>query len=279
MPEMPEVESIVSGVKDKIVGKTITTVETMSGRDDVIKHPSPAEYAALLSGRTIVQLYRRGKYILMEVSGGLTAVFHLRMTGRFMFRPDGIVDDKYACAVYHFDDGSCLVYADVRRLGTLNLLNEDELAEFKGLCILGLEPLSKEFTVAYLRRIMQGSRTPVKTFLLNQKHIAGLGNIYVDESLGISHIHPLRRAGSLSEQEIRTLHKTINKVILSAIKDGGTTFRDYRNGMGGKGSHQQHLYIYGRKGKPCRFCGTPIEKMKISSRGTYYCPVCQKLKD
>lgn len=279
MPELPEVESIVRGIKNKIEGRTIVSADIIKGRDDVIKYPSSSEYAANIKGRTIEKIRRRGKYILLELSGGILSVIHLRMTGRLIFVPDGRAEDKYACVVYRFDDGSCLMYADVRRLGTLHLLRDDELSMVKGLSSLGPEPLSEEFSPAYLAQIAKGSRSRIKSFLLDQKHIAGLGNIYVDEALAISRIHPLRPAGSLDESEIRALHEAVNKVIAAGIKDGGTTFRDYRNGTGGKGAHQEHLYVYSRKGKACRFCGAAIEKITVGGRGTYFCPKCQVMKE
>lgn len=279
MPELPEVESIVRGIKNKIEGRTIVSAEMIKGRDDVIKYPSSSEYAEEIKGRMIEKMRRRGKYILLELSGGVLSVIHLRMTGRLIFVPGGRADDKYACVIYRLDDGSCLMYADVRRLGTLHLLCGGDLSMVKGLSSLGPEPLSEDFSADYLARIAKGSRSRIKSFLLDQKHIAGLGNIYVDEALAISRIHPLRLAGSLSLSEIEALHEAVNKVIAAGIEDGGTTFRDYRNGTGGKGAHQEHLYVYSRKGKACRFCGAAIEKITVGGRGTYFCPKCQVMKD
>ena len=140
---------------------------------------------------------------------------------------------------------------------------------------LGPEPLSQEFTVEYLAKAAQNRKTRIKSFLLDQSKVGGLGNIYVDEALFLAGIHPMRRAGDLSLAELIRLHESVNKVIADGIADGGTTFRDYRDGNGDKGSHQEHLYVYGRDGQSCRICGTPLEKIKVGGRGTRFCPHCQ----
>ena len=146
----------------------------------------------------------------------------------------------------------------------------------KGLAEMGPEPLSVEFTPAYLEQAASQRKTAIKSFLLNQKYIGGIGNIYADEALFLAAIHPLRPAKSLSAGECRRLWESVNQVIAAGIEDGGTTFRDYQNGEGGKGSHQEHLYVYGRKGEPCRNCHTAIERITVGGRGTHFCPHCQE---
>ncbi len=277
MPEMPEVESIVVGIRDKICNRVITDIEVKKA--DVIKYPTKDVYVKLLLNQRIEAINRRGKYIIMYLESGVLHVIHLRMTGKLLFVPNGEAIDKYACVIFSLDSGDKLVYADVRRLGTLDVVTKAELPQrLKGLYNLGAEPLSAEFTTAYLTEILQKNHGKIKPFLLNQNHIAGLGNIYVDEALAISKIHPERTADSLNTAEINSLYEAINRVISAGIQDGGTTFRDYRNGLGKKGSHQEHLYVYNRQGKPCRFCQTPIEKIVVNGRGTYYCPSCQQKK-
>lgn len=273
MPEMPEVESIVVGIRPFVRKRKIVKVDILKG--DVIKYPSAKEYQKQLEGKVINDLTRRGKYIIMHLDDEWLNVIHLRMTGKLLYRTLLQEVDKYSCIVYYLDNGEKIIYADIRRLGTLDLIKTDELPRIKGLYSLGAEPLSKEFTVDYLQDCLSGNKGKIKPFLLNQKYIAGLGNIYVDEALAISKIHPETIAHTLKSVEIKALHEAINKVIAEGIKDGGTSFRDYRNGLGEKGSHQDKLYVYNRQGQPCRFCQTSIEKMTLNGRGTHYCPKCQ----
>ena len=277
MPEMPEVENIVIGIKDFIENKKIVDVEIIKG--DVIKSPSSDEYRKLLQDKIIKSLKRRGKYIIMSLDDERLNIIHLRMTGKLLYKQENEDIDKYSCVIYHLEDKTKLIYADIRRLGTLDLITTDEISRLKGLYTLGAEPLSSEFTIEYLKDCLDKSKTKIKPFLLNQKNVAGLGNIYVDEALAISKIHPERKANSLNDEEIERLHQAINLVINEGIRDGGTSFRDYRNGLGEKGSHQDKLYVYNRKGKECRFCHTLITKIVLNGRGTYFCPNCQKLND
>lgn len=277
MPEMPEVENIVVGIKDFIENKKIVDVEIIKG--DIIKSPSSDEYKKLLQDRIIKSLKRRGKYIIMSLDDGRLNIIHLRMTGKLLYKQENEDIDKYSCVIYHLEDKTKLIYADIRRLGTLDLITTDEISRLKGLYTLGAEPLSSEFTIEYLKDCLDKSKTKIKPFLLNQKNVAGLGNIYVDEALAISKIHPERKANSLSDEEIEKLHQAINLVISEGIRDGGTSFRDYRNGLCEKGSHQDKLYVYNRKGKKCRFCHNLITKIVLNGRGTYFCPNCQKLND
>lgn len=274
---MPEVENIVVGIKDFIENKKIVDVEIIKG--DVIKSPSSDEYKKLLQDKIIKSLKRRGKYIIMSLDDGRLNIIHLRMTGKLLYKQENEDIDKYSCVIYHLEDKTKLIYADIRRLGTLDLITTDEISRLKGLYTLGAEPLSSEFTIEYLKDCLDKSKTKIKPFLLNQKNVAGLGNIYVDEALAISKIHPERKANSLSDEEIEKLHQAINLVISEGIRDGGTSFRDYRNGLGEKGSHQGKLYVYNRKGKKCRFCHNLITKIVLNGRGTYFCPNCQKLND
>ena len=277
MPEMPEVENIVVGIKDFIENKKIVDVEIIKG--DVIKSPSSDEYKELLQDRIIKSLKRRGKYIIMSLDDGRFNIIHLRMTGKLLYKQENEDIDKYSCVIYHLEDKTKLIYADIRRLGTLDLITTDEISRLKGLYTLGAEPLSSEFTIGYLKDCLNKSKTKIKPFLLNQKNVAGLGNIYVDEALAISKIHPERKANSLNDEEIEKHHQAIKLDISEGIRDGGTSFRDYRNDIGEKESHQDKLYVYNRKGKECRFCHTLITKIVLNGRGTYFCPNCQKLND
>lgn len=274
MPEMPEVEIIRRSLVDKLKNKQITNIDVLLPR--LIKWPSPTTFQAMAIGRTIVDMERRGKYLLIWLDNRNVIVIHLRMTGRLCYVGENMPRDAYTRIIFYLDQGEVLTYADTRTLGTLYALGEDEIWRISGLANMGPEPLSKEFTIAYLQNTLTLSRGKVKSFLLNQKYIAGLGNIYVDECLIIAGIHPERIGNSIKGDEIQKLHTAINQVIASGIKDGGTTFRDYRDGNGEKGSHQENLLVYGRTGLPCHICGTLIKRIEVAGRGTHLCPNCQR---
>ncbi len=274
MPEMPEVEIIRRYLDTQVAGKTIMNLDIRLPR--MIKWPDVEGFRALVAGRTIKAMNRRGKYLLMELDNDSKVVFHLRMTGRLVYEPTGETSDHHARVIFHLQDGASLVYGDTRTLGTIHGLKPQESGMLKGLAEMGPEPLSAEFTAEYLYKTANQRKVAIKSFLLNQKYIGGIGNIYADEALFLAGIHPQRSANSLSQAECDRLWESVNKVIAAGIADGGTTFRDYQNGEGGKGSHQEHLYAYGRKGEQCRNCGAVIERITVGGRGTHFCPKCQE---
>lgn len=275
MPELPEVEIIRRGLAKHLPGKRIAEAEVL--RPSQILRPTPEAFAREIEGKVIESVRRRGKYLLLFLSEALVLVVHLRMTGRLVYVADGEVRDPYARVVFSFADGSALVFGDVRTFGRLALLPVGDLDTLRGLHELGPEPLTPEFSVMYLQKAVARHRVPIKTFLLDQRRVAGIGNIYADEALFRAGIHPARRADTLMAAECGRLHAAVNEVIAAGIADGGTTFRDYQNAEGGKGHHQEHLAVYEREGEACPRCGTPIMKMKLGGRGTRYCPKCQKL--
>ena len=274
MPEMPEVEIIRRYLDTQVAGKTIMNLDIRLPR--MIKWPDVEGFRALVTGRTIKSMNRRGKYLLMELDNDSKVVFHLRMTGRLVYEPTGDTSDHHARVIFHLQDGASLVYGDTRTLGTIHGLKPQELGMLKGLAEMGPEPLSAEFTAEYLYKTANQRKVAIKSFLLNQKYIGGIGNIYADEALFLARIHPLRPANSLKQSECSRLWESVNKVIADGIADGGTTFRDYQNGEGGKGSHQEHLYVYGRKGEQCHNCGAVIKRITVGGRGTHFCPNCQE---
>ncbi|MCE5287509.1 MAG: DNA-formamidopyrimidine glycosylase [Pelosinus sp.] len=274
MPEMPEVETIRRSLCEKVTGRTIANVEVLLPR--LIKWPAPYEFQAVVSKKTIRELRRHGKYLLFYLEDAMIMIVHLRMTGRLQYVTKDMARDKYARIIFCLDNGDALIYADTRTLGTLYVLPEEELWRISGLSQLGPEPLSPEFTLDYFSDKIKRRQGKIKTLLLDQKVIGGLGNIYVDESLAIAKILPERIAASLSQTEAASLYQAINQVIAEGIEHGGTTFRDYRDGEGKSGSHQNYLLVYGRKGQPCKTCGTPIEWKEVAGRGTHYCPYCQR---
>lgn len=274
MPEMPEVETVRRTLAAKITGCKITHVDIKLPR--LIKWPSADEFQAIITGRSISLLARQGKYLLLHLDNGIVIIIHLRMTGRLYYVQSSETFDKFTRIVFELDNGDYLLYADTRTLGTLYAMQSEELWRISGLFSMGPEPLSAEFTPEYLQSILKKSKSKIKAVLLNQKYIGGLGNIYVDECLAIGGIHPERMANTLSEDEIEAMYHAINKVIADGIEHGGTTFRDYRDGMGQSGSHQNFLQVYGRKGLPCYKCGAPIVKTEVGGRGTHFCSVCQR---
>lgn len=274
MPEMPEVEIIRRNLVDQLKTRKISNMQVLLPR--LIKWPAPVTFQAMAIGKAITDMKRRGKYLLMELDNGVIIVIHLRMTGRLCYVADCAARDPYTRIIFCLDNGAELHYADTRTLGTLYALRQNEVWRVSGLANMGPEPLSDEFTALYLQKLLKKSKAKIKSILLNQKYIGGLGNIYVDESLILAGIHPEREGGSLRPDEIERLRAAVNRVIADGIDDGGTTFRDYRDGNGGKGRHQQHLLAYGRGGLPCLKCGGVIEKIVVGGRGTHYCPNCQR---
>ncbi len=276
MPEMPEIETIRRSLEPHIKGKKIKKIDLLLERQ--IQWPTPGEFVFRLLFHTIEELERRGKYLILKMDNNISLIFHLRMTGQVCYCPPNTPMPGHARIIFDLSDGSSLVFADTRTFGTLYAMKPEELPQIKGLAELGPEPLSAEFTLEYLEKILAGKGGRIKSFLLDQSNIAGLGNIYVDEALFLAGIHPMRSPGSITGEEAEKLFASVNKVIADGINDGGTTFRDYRDGNGDKGSHQDNLFAYGRDGEPCRNCGTIIEKIRVGGRGTHYCPVCQVLE-
>lgn len=274
MPEMPEVETIRRTLVDKVEGRKIIGVEIDLPR--LIKWPLASEFQAVLTNQTIIKLKRRGKYLLFYLSNNLVLVVHLRMTGRLYYVTPGSKRDRFTHIVFNLDNGNVLLYADTRTLGTLYLMAEEELWRIAGLSSMGPEPLSEEFTLQYFSDMLGTRQATIKSVLLNQKLVGGLGNIYVDEALALACVDPERVASSLTVQEVKHLYQAVNQVIADGIAHGGTTFRDYRDGSGQNGNHQHYLNVYGRANQPCHRCGGPIARKQVAGRGTHYCPHCQK---
>lgn len=273
MPELPEVEIIRQYLDEQLPGRTIACVDILLPRQ--LKYPEPEAFQSLVAGKRMKGMRRRGKYLLLDLQDGSTVVFHLRMTGSLVYDPSGKQRDAYARMVFHLAGGGALVFADVRTFGCVYGFAAGEEIAVPGLQSLGPEPLSDAFTPAYLAQAVRGRKQPIKSFLLDQRRIAGLGNIYADESLFLAGIDPRREAGSLTQAECKKLAAAIQHVLRDGLADGGTTFRNYRNGEGGYGRHQEHLCVYHRAGKPCPTCGRPIEKITVGGRGTHFCPYCQ----
>jgi formamidopyrimidine-DNA glycosylase len=272
MPELPEVETVRSRLEPKLVGRRFDAVEILDSR--LTRPFEPAQVAAELQGERVAAVDRRGKYLIVRFDSGLLLLIHLRMTGTLVHTQNGAADDLHRRAVVRLDDGSDVTYRDVRRFGTWLVLRDDELGSYFGRR-LGAEPLGRDFSARALGERLAGRRAPLKAALLDQRTVAGLGNIYADEALWRARLDPRRPAGETEETELRALHRGIRRALEAGIARQGATLRDYRTPDGHAGEMQHEFKVYGRAGEPCFRCRTPIEKTRLGGRGTWFCPHCQ----
>ncbi len=273
MPELPEVETIVRHLREKIITARIEDVELILPK--VVQTPDPAAFIEMLTGRQFTAVRRRGKYILATLSGKLVLVVHLRMTGQLVFEPDTGDYPKHTHLVLHLSNGR-LRFTDLRQFGRFWLVSDSELDTVSGLRDLGVEPLSPCFRQKDFVNALGNRKQRIKALLLNQSFVAGMGNIYTDEALFRSRIHPERKAHELSAREAHALYRAVKNVLEEGIAFGGTSVRDYVDGEGREGRFQDMLRVYGRRGQPCPRCGEPIVRIKAAGRGTYFCPRCQR---
>ncbi len=275
MPELPEVESVRRCLEPRVRGALITEAQFLDPRS--LPGNCPAKARAWVTGKTIEGLNRLGKYLVFHLAGGHYMVVHLRMTGR-LYTMDtaesaGLV--KLA-AVFRLDNGTTLCFQDTRRFGTIYLGSDELFHSIGGLQRLGPDPTASDWDHRAWAAQLQKRRAPVKSLLLNQQLLAGLGNIYADESLFCAGIHPRRPGSSLTDADLRRLASCIRSILLDAIEHEGTTIRDFRNGYNQTGSFQGRLQVYKRTDQPCRHCGKPVEKLKLAGRSSHFCPACQK---
>ena len=274
MPELPEVETIASELNARLAGRVIDGTEVLWPR--TVGHPSAEEFATAASGTRVEGVGRRAKYILIRLAGGGQIAIHLRMTGRLTIEPAQAPRDPYTRLVLRLDGGDELRFADVRKFGRFYLMRSGEALPLRSFAALGPEPLEGDFTPDLLAVRVAARRGNVKAALLDQRLVAGLGNIYADEALFRARIHPRRTPASLSPAEILALHEAIISVLRQALGQGGTSFSDYRTTWGHLGGYQEELSVFRKAGVPCPVCGTLIERAVVAGRGTYYCPRCQK---
>ncbi|HBF39960.1 MAG TPA: formamidopyrimidine-DNA glycosylase [Firmicutes bacterium] len=290
MPELPEVETIRRTLLPKLIGRTIINGTVLLPK--LIQNIPVEEFLAQICGQKIITLDRRGKYLLFYLDntlspnfrsssqpddyheGNLVLAIHLRMTGQLKVESSEILLEKATYMQLTLDNGNELRYRDQRKFGRIMLFETSALP--KSLERLGPEPLSDEFTIQDLKIQLGKRKIAIKKALLDQEVIAGIGNIYADESLFLAGVHPARLVSSLSEKEIAQLYRAIRSVLSQAIQNRGTTKRDYRDGDGKLGSNQDNLKVYDRNGLACYQCGNMIVKMKLGGRGTHFCPICQK---
>jgi formamidopyrimidine-DNA glycosylase len=273
VPELPEVETVKRGLTKRIVGAKIIDVVYDAPR---MLLPNPKTVLAAVVGTKIVKIERRAKLILIYLSNGNILTIHLKLTGRLIVRHKKFPADEWQHVVFKFDDNSELRFCDLRKFGFARLvIDEKELEEI--LSEFGPEPLTSEFTKEKLGEILGKSARPLKLTLMDQAKISGVGNIYANEALFWAGIHPETKTDSLSKGQVERLHKAISKVLKEGIKYKGTTESDraYRDIEGNPGHFQEHLAVYGKEGEKCVKCGTPIKRIKLGGRGTFFCPKCQ----
>lgn len=274
MPELPEVETVRRTLETLVLNKTIAAVEVRWA--NIIKQPRDVEqFRAALVGQTIGAMKRRGKFLLFMLDE-LTLVSHLRMEGRYGLYQATDEMLPHTHVLFTFTDGTELRYQDVRKFGTMHIFKKGEEEGALPLSQLGIEPLSDLFTATLLYEATRHKNRSIKVFLLDQKTVVGLGNIYVDEALFRAGLHPERTAASLTEEEVVRLHQEIIETLRDAVEQGGSSIKSYVNGQGEMGMFQQRLQVYGRKDEACVRCGTVISKTVVGGRGTHFCSSCQK---
>lgn len=274
MPELPEVETVRQGLRALILNKTIDNIEILWPK---IVVNDQLFFKQTLTGQTFEEIDRRGKYLLFRLSNQLTLVSHLRMEGKYRLVSQEEPLTKHTHVIFNFTDGTALRYLDVRKFGRMQLIPTGDENTVSGLNKLGPEPTATDFKVTDFAAALQRHHKAIKPVLLEQHVVAGLGNIYVDEVLWQSQIHPLQPANQLTDQQIQTLHQAIIAEMQRAIAAKGTTIRSYTDAYGASGGFQLDLAVYGREGEPCQRCGTAIVKTKVGQRGTHFCPHCQRL--
>lgn len=295
MPELPEVEVVRLFLNANLIGKTISKLEIISPKS-FFARPEPAEG---VEGQKIISTFRLGKQLSLNLENGLIILFHLKMTGQIIYSPflrgmpagQGVstfghptpkedktsLPNKSTRLFFTFSDGSKLFFNDQRKFGWVKILTKPELVEFQQ--NLGVDILSPAFTPKYLYNQLQKTSRPIKTVLLDQSFFAGIGNIYANDALFLAKIHPISSSNKISLKIATLLHHFLVQIMTESIKNGGSTAKDnkYIHPDGSLGQHQFSFQVYQRNGEPCLICQTPIKKVTIGGRGTFYCPQCQKI--
>ena len=273
MPELPEVETVRRRLAPLLEGRRLEEVRVLDER--LVAPLDPVEVADRLEGATVERLDRRGKYLLVRLVGGDVLVSHLRMTGNFLHVTDEVLEPQHLRAHATLDDGSTLLYTDIRRFGTWVVADEAGADAYLA-ARLGPEPLGDGFSSAALARAFAKRRVAVKAALLDQKVVAGVGNIYADEALFRARVHPLAPASDLGRPAVGRVVDAVREVLAEGIEAQGSTISDFRTPSGGYGSMQERFRVYGRDGEPCETCGAVIVRTVVGGRGTHFCPRCQR---
>jgi len=273
MPELPEVETIRKTLKRFIIGKEIEEVEVFWPR--IIQFPEIEMFKMNLLGQSFTDISRRGKFLIFHLDE-YDLVSHLRMEGKYSVYPKDEPKDKHTHVTFTFTNGEQLRYNDVRKFGTMHLFKKGTYEAKKPIVQLAPDPFEEDFTLDYFMGKLERTTRVIKNVLLDQTVVAGLGNIYVDETLFKAGIHPEKRSHTLTKEEIKRIKKYAKETLSEAVKQGGTTIRSYVASDGEIGMFQQELFVYGQEGEPCPTCGDEIIKIRVSNRGTHLCPSCQK---
>jgi formamidopyrimidine-DNA glycosylase len=274
MPELPEVETIVADLRPHLAGRTILRCELIF--PTIVRHPEPEVFIDSVAGMHIAGVKRRGKYILVDLENDLVLVVHLGMTGQLRLVDPATPLQKHTHVIFTLDDGRQLRYRDPRRFGRLLLGTEASLLASKKMPRLGPEPIDPDFAPDELYRRLRNRRTSLKAVLLDQGAIAGVGNIYADESLHRARLRPDRLAGGLSRKSVQRLHESLRHSLQTAIANRGSSVDTYRDAWGEIGGQQEKLLVYGRAGEPCFTCGRPLTLIRLAGRSTVFCRRCQR---
>ncbi len=291
MPELPEVETIKNDLSKKIIGRKIISVFPLW--KDIVKDVPFDAFAKQVEGRKIVAVERRAKNLIIKLSGGVNLLIHLKMTGHLFIAEESSEISKegkwiktgnqdllhdpqnqHIRIIFHLDNGKILAMGDTRKFAYIKLLEDRNLKEF--LDGYGPEPFSPEFTEKRLKEILKSKKTAIKKVLMDQRMIAGIGNIYADEILWASRVHPLSISSKLTDRDIKAIYQNTRKILKMAIKKRGTSISDFRDAEGKRGAYEKQLNAYQRNGHECSVCGENIRRIEINKRGTHFCPVCQK---
>lgn len=274
MPELPEVETVRRTLAPHVTDRAVAAIEWLDPH--AARYPAEAaRFSRRVVGRRVLAVERRGKYLRLRLGGGGEWIVHLRMSGRLYWHGKDEPSERFLRARAHLDDGSLLDFIDMRRLGGMYVPDPDGTGTPDGLRQIGPEPLEAAFTPAVLRHALRAREATVKGILLDQRTVAGLGNIYVDEALHRAGIHPVRTGASLRRAEIGRLHEAIRAVLEEGIRAQGVSFSLYRDAEGRKGAMGERLLVYGRSGETCYACGDVVARARVAGRGTAYCPRCQ----
>jgi formamidopyrimidine-DNA glycosylase len=274
MPELPEVETIVADLRPHLTGRSIVGCELLF--PTIVRYPEPEQFVDAVAGMRIAGMRRRGKFILIDLDNALLLVVHLGMTGQLRLVDPATPIEKHTHAIFMLDDGRQLRYRDPRRFGRLLLGTEESLVASKKMPRLGPEPIDPDFVSEELYQSLRKRRTSLKAVLLDQGAIAGVGNIYADESLHRARLRPDRVAGGLSRKSVQRLHDSLRDSLQTAIINRGSSVDTYRDAWGEMGGQQENLLVYGRAGEPCFTCGRPLSMIRLAGRSTVFCRRCQK---
>lgn len=275
MPELPEVETIKNKLKELVLNKKIIDVNI--NYPNIIEYPNVVDFKKQIKNQNINDITRRGKWLMFELDD-YYLLSHLRMEGRYIIRTKNDKYEKHEHIGFILNDSSELRYKDTRKFGRMHLVKKEEVNLRKPINELGLEPFDENLTINYLKEKYKTKKLPIKTVLLDQSIITGIGNIYADEILFLSNINPLTKCFNLKDEELSNIIKHTKYILNNAIKLGGTTIKSYESSEGVHGNFQDNLLVHNKEGQKCPNCDTTIIKIRVGGRGTYYCPNCQIVK-